>query len=124
MPSMCFVALLNCVTNWPMFTPCWPSAGPIGGAGVAFPPGAWILIFATTAFAMHHPLGPAPTSHGVSIRATYPAPSSTLRAVWPGEPAPAFRALHCSPPQPDSLVGERAGETSAASPSLVVEWQF
>src|SRR3954471_19372693 len=28
-----------------MFTPCWPSAGPTGGAGVAWPPGHWSLIF-------------------------------------------------------------------------------
>src|SRR5439155_25635368 len=42
----------NCCTNWPMFTPCWPSAGPTGGAGVAWPPGHWSLIFAVISFAI------------------------------------------------------------------------
>ena len=27
-------------------TPCWPSAGPIGGAGVALPAGIWSLTYA------------------------------------------------------------------------------
>ena len=39
MPRISLVRSLNCDTNWPMFTPCWPSAGPTGGAGVAEPPG-------------------------------------------------------------------------------------
>ena len=34
---------MNWLMNWPGLTPCWPSAGPIGGAGVALPPGAWSL---------------------------------------------------------------------------------
>src|SRR5690349_13271946 len=40
--------------NWPGLTPLAPKAGPIGGAGVAVPPGACILNFLTTslAFAM------------------------------------------------------------------------
>src|SRR3989344_9315651 len=33
------VAALNLFTNSPMLIPCWPKAGPIGGAGVAFPAG-------------------------------------------------------------------------------------
>src|SRR5436190_13514695 len=36
--------------NWPGFTPCWPSAGPIGGAGVAVPPGAWSLNWTVISF--------------------------------------------------------------------------
>jgi hypothetical protein len=43
LPLMFWVAALNCWMNWPGFTPYWPSAGPMGGAGVAMPPGAWIL---------------------------------------------------------------------------------
>src|SRR4051795_7847331 len=31
-----------------MLTPCWPSAGPTGGAGVAWPPGHCNLIWAVT----------------------------------------------------------------------------
>src|SRR2546430_703695 len=33
-----------------MLTPCWPSAGPTGGAGVALPAGIWSLTMATTFF--------------------------------------------------------------------------
>src|SRR5579872_2540796 len=51
-PASFFVASLNRFTNSPMLTPCWPSAGPTGGAGVACPPGHWSLIFALTSFAM------------------------------------------------------------------------
>src|SRR5215208_365585 len=36
--------------NWPGFTPCWPKAGPIGGAGVAVPPGAWSLNWTVISF--------------------------------------------------------------------------
>src|SRR4051812_29242705 len=36
-PSVC---ALYCLQNSMMLTPCWPSAGPTGGAGVAAP--AWI----------------------------------------------------------------------------------
>src|SRR3990172_4246628 len=38
-----------------MLTPCWPSAGPTGGAGVAFPAGICNLICPVTFF----PLGAA-----------------------------------------------------------------
>src|SRR5471032_554252 len=34
-----------------MLTPCWPSAGPTGGAGFACPPGIWSLITVMTFFA-------------------------------------------------------------------------
>src|SRR5688572_6791743 len=43
LPLRCAEAALNCWINCPGFTPCWPRAGPIGGAGVAVPPGAWSL---------------------------------------------------------------------------------
>src|SRR5699024_4270445 len=33
-----------------MFTPCWPSAGPMGGAGVAAPAWIWSLIRPATFF--------------------------------------------------------------------------
>src|SRR6188508_544629 len=35
-----------------MLTPCWPSAGPTGGAGLAWPPGIWSLIIVRTFFAI------------------------------------------------------------------------
>src|SRR3982751_6217099 len=43
LPFRCALIALNFWMNCPGFTPCWPSAGPIGGAGVAVPPGAWSL---------------------------------------------------------------------------------
>src|SRR3990172_9422722 len=33
-----------------MLSPCWPNAGPTGGAGFACPPGIWSLISVTTVF--------------------------------------------------------------------------
>src|SRR5437763_7873795 len=35
---------LNALQNSMMLTPCWPSAGPTGGAGFACPPGIWSLM--------------------------------------------------------------------------------
>src|SRR6516164_4072295 len=52
MPRMSLVASLKRCTNWPMLTPCWPSAGPTGGAGVACPPGHCSLIWAFTSRAI------------------------------------------------------------------------
>src|SRR6266540_1114464 len=46
------VAALNCLQNSMMFTPCWPSAGPTGGAGFAFPAGSCSLICPVIFFAM------------------------------------------------------------------------
>src|SRR5918998_2416528 len=42
--SICAVLALNALQNSMMLTPCWPSAGPMGGAGLAFPAGTWSLI--------------------------------------------------------------------------------
>src|SRR5262245_18308443 len=36
-PACCCVRALNCLQNSMMLMPCWPSAGPTGGAGVALP---------------------------------------------------------------------------------------
>src|SRR5207237_7112462 len=49
-PASCWVWALNALQNSMMFTPCWPSAGPTGGAGFAAP--AWIcsLIIAVSFF--------------------------------------------------------------------------
>src|SRR5829696_455817 len=43
---------LNALTNSMMLMPCWPSAGPTGGAGDAWPPGACSLMVVRTFFAM------------------------------------------------------------------------
>src|SRR5215203_529465 len=43
-PASPCVCALNALTNSMMLMPCWPSAGPTGGAGEACPPGAWSLI--------------------------------------------------------------------------------
>src|SRR3954471_16812193 len=51
-PMSFAVWALNALTNSMMLMPCWPSAGPTGGAGEACPPGAWSLIVVRTFFAM------------------------------------------------------------------------
>src|SRR5947209_2742388 len=51
------VCALNALQNSMMLTPCWPSAGPTGGAGLACPPGICSLIIVRTFFAIsdHRP---------------------------------------------------------------------
>src|SRR4051794_39898113 len=51
-PFWSAVCALNALQNSMMFTPCWPSAGPTGGAGLAWPPGIWSLISVNTFLAM------------------------------------------------------------------------
>jgi hypothetical protein len=46
---------LNALTNSMMLMPCWPSAGPTGGAGEACPPGAWSFIVVRIFLAMYLP---------------------------------------------------------------------
>src|SRR3954462_32589 len=43
---------LKAFTNSMMLMPCWPSAGPTGGAGEAWPPGACSLMGVRTFLAM------------------------------------------------------------------------
>src|SRR5690606_19011090 len=50
-PCLSCVRALNALQNSMMFTPCWPSAGPTGGAGFAAPAGHCSLTTATTFFA-------------------------------------------------------------------------
>src|SRR4030095_9378959 len=47
--SFC-VAALNCLQNSGMLTPRWPSAGPIGGEGLACPAGTWSLMYPSIFF--------------------------------------------------------------------------
>src|SRR4029078_8319176 len=51
-PFSCWVCALNALQNSMMFTPCWPSAGPTGGAGLACPPGICSLMSVRTFLAM------------------------------------------------------------------------
>src|SRR2546421_10232484 len=51
-PFWSCVWALNALQNSMMFTPCWPSAGPTGGAGLAAPPGTWSLMRVSTFLAM------------------------------------------------------------------------
>ena len=51
-PASCWVWALNALQNSMMFTPCWPSAGPTGGAGLAAPAGIWSLIMVRTFLAI------------------------------------------------------------------------
>src|SRR5438132_11640078 len=50
-PFWSAVWALNALQNSMMLTPCWPSAGPTGGAGFAWPPGICSLISVSTFFA-------------------------------------------------------------------------
>src|SRR6185436_19622243 len=51
-PFSCAVWALNALQNSMMLTPCWPSAGPTGGAGLACPPGICSLIVVRIFFAI------------------------------------------------------------------------
>src|SRR3954451_3151918 len=50
LPRCDSVAALYCLQNSMMLTPCWPSAGPTGGAGVAAPAWIWSLMRPVTFF--------------------------------------------------------------------------
>src|SRR5712691_6239239 len=57
-PSPTFaVWALNALQKSMMLTPCWPRAGPTGGAGVAFPAGMCSLTNPTIFLAMRGPQG-------------------------------------------------------------------
>src|SRR5439155_1659975 len=51
-PACSLVAALNSLQKAMMFTPCWPKAGPTGGAGLACPAGICNLICPVTFFAI------------------------------------------------------------------------
>src|SRR6185436_39556 len=50
--SIFWVCALNALQNSMMFRPRWPSAGPIGGLGLALPAGTCSLMMPTTFFAI------------------------------------------------------------------------
>src|SRR5580658_1505779 len=51
-PASALVTALNSLQKPMMLTPCWPSAGPTGGAGLAWPAGICNLICPVTFFAI------------------------------------------------------------------------
>src|SRR5687768_16313495 len=51
-PASACVCALKALQNSMMFTPCWPSAGPTGGAGLAAAAGICNLIIVRTFLAM------------------------------------------------------------------------
>ena len=51
-PASDWVCALNALQNSMMLTPCWPSAGPTGGAGLAAPAGICSLISVRTFLAI------------------------------------------------------------------------
>src|SRR3954453_14439953 len=57
-PFSCAVCALKALQNSMMLTPCWPSAGPTGGAGFACPPGICSLIMVRTFFAISRSSSP------------------------------------------------------------------
>src|SRR4029078_3507807 len=54
---------LNAFVNSTILTPCWPSAGPTGGAGFACPPGICSLMSVRTFFAIGVRAGRCPSSY-------------------------------------------------------------
>src|ERR671930_259080 len=67
-PFSCGGCALNALQNSMMLTPCWPSAGPTGGAGFAWPPGIWSLISVRTFFAIKIREGPGRHLDGLAER--------------------------------------------------------
>src|SRR3989304_6001196 len=73
------VCALNALQNSMMFRPRCPSAGPIGGLGLALPAGTCSLIKPTIFFAIYHSLWvqaglkPSPVKHHCNFKAVYRA---------------------------------------------------
>src|SRR5215470_5015042 len=86
------VAALNCLQNSMMLTPCWPSAGPMGGAGLALPAGICSFTCPVTFFI-------ASPHRGACGRAALPRPN-TLRSNL-------LRAAHFTARTPSSELGAR-----------------
>src|SRR5437867_12758780 len=64
-PCCDWVAALKDLQNSMMFTPRWPSAGPTGGLGLAWPAGICSFTSATTFFAISRSPRPARTDSGL-----------------------------------------------------------
>src|SRR5436190_477061 len=75
------VRALNVLQNSMMLTPCWPSAGPTGGAGVAFPAGIWSFTYPVIFFIRFSCVsarGRTPGQRRVTTRAAAPGAVSDL----------------------------------------------
>src|SRR4030081_1216738 len=60
-----WVAALNSLQKPMMLTPCWPSAGPTGGEGFAFPAGSWSFTIPVIFFAIFYLCGSSGLSRGL-----------------------------------------------------------
>src|SRR5919202_83826 len=102
-PAWAAVRSLNSFTNAMMLMPCWPSAGPMGGAGVALPAGACTLTIALTFFA---------------IVSDYPG-TPERDCFWGGAPGPV------QPRSTDQGAGPQQRGTAApcAAPSVALRAQ-
>src|SRR5690606_36573740 len=76
-PALSCVRALNALQNSMMLTPCWPSAGPTGGAGLAPPAGHCSFTIATTFFAT---FAPSPRPPSPACASLGPARPYALRA--------------------------------------------
>src|ERR671918_791023 len=78
-PFSCAVCALNALQNSMMLTPCWPSAGPTGGAGLAWPPGICSLISVRIFFAISRSSSPGRSSarRAPGARRCRPSPSAS-----------------------------------------------
>src|SRR5688572_22233435 len=67
-PVSPWVWALKALQNSMMFTPCWPRAGPTGGAGLAAPAGTWSLMRPVTFFAIVRPQSLHPRLEAAELR--------------------------------------------------------
>src|SRR5690606_9356804 len=71
-PILSRVRSLKRFTKSAMFTPCWPRAGPTGGAGVAWPPLHCSFTFAISSFAMFR------SAQRLEVRVQRPGKTATV----------------------------------------------
>src|SRR6266403_80608 len=105
-PSWSFAEVfpLNALQKSMMFTPCWPSAGPTGGAGVAFPAGICSLTCPITFFAICDLYSVGPTGRSAVGTAAF---GSLLEGPSAGPPT---HKLHFLDLQKVQLHWSRAAE--------------
>ncbi len=70
MPAWSLVVALNSLQKAMMLTPCWPKAGPTGGAGLACPAGICNLICPVIFFAIKIALKLSPPAN-TPVRPAY-----------------------------------------------------
>src|SRR5947208_5546187 len=90
-PANFAVRSLYSLTNAIMLMPCWPSAGPTGGAAVALPASTWILTTALTFFAIYFTnfsICRKSSSTGVSRPKIETSTLTLLRSGWTSSTTP------------------------------------